>query len=86
MVLLLRMDRFPTIQTLAAASSEEVNALWAGLGYYRRAAQILSCAKGLVAEHGAELPATAEELKKLPGIGKSVRIKCSCWNCLCNVN
>lgn len=30
--------KWPTVQDLAAASQEEVNAVWAGLGYYRRCA------------------------------------------------
>jgi A/G-specific adenine glycosylase len=64
------MDRFPTIQVLAEASSEQVNTVWAGLGYYRRAAQIHACAKKLVAEHKSQLPETTEELMKLPGIGR----------------
>lgn len=66
------MDRFPTIEALAASSTEEVNVMWAGLGYYRRAAQILACAKVLVSEHGGRLPETSEELKKLPGIGRAL--------------
>ena len=71
---ILRMDRFPTVHSLAAASAEDVNVLWAGLGYYRRAAQIRACAKLLVAEYGGELPQTAEALKKLPGIGRCKHI------------
>lgn len=31
------MKRFPTVRSLAEASLDEVNSLWAGLGYYRRA-------------------------------------------------
>ena len=31
------MEAFPTVQALAAATEEEVNARWAGLGFYRRA-------------------------------------------------
>lgn len=64
------MERFPTIQDLASASPEEVNVQWAGLGYYRRAAQILACAKLLVEDYGGALPETTESLLKLPGIGK----------------
>ncbi len=30
------MAAFPTVQALAAAGEDEVNALWAGLGFYRR--------------------------------------------------
>ena len=66
------MERFPTVEVLASASEEEVNVLWAGLGYYRRAAQIRACAQRLVADFGGTLPHTAEELLTLPGIGRQV--------------
>jgi A/G-specific adenine glycosylase len=68
-IIITRMERFPSVRILAAATAEEVNVLWAGLGYYRRAAQILACAQVLVAEHGGELPDSPEALLKLPGIG-----------------
>ena len=63
------LARFPTIEALAAASPEDVNAAWAGLGYYRRARFLHACAKEVVAHHGGVLPSTAAELIKLPGIG-----------------
>lgn len=69
---LLRMERFPSVQALAAASPEEVNVVWAGLGYYRRASQILKCAQQLVELHGGSLPESTEELLKLPGIGEQL--------------
>src|ERR1700746_2252760 len=31
------IERFPTVEALAAASDQEVLSLWSGLGYYRRA-------------------------------------------------
>jgi A/G-specific adenine glycosylase len=31
------MKKWPRLEDLAAATSEEVNEMWAGLGYYRRA-------------------------------------------------
>src|SRR5215475_15830862 len=31
------LERFPTVETLAAADETEVLALWSGLGYYSRA-------------------------------------------------
>ena len=34
------MKRFPTLDTLAAASEEEVNSYWAGLGFYGRARRL----------------------------------------------
>ncbi|XP_074564201.1 adenine DNA glycosylase [Curcuma longa] len=61
------MDKWPTIHHLAAASQEEVNEMWAGLGYYRRARFLLEGAKSIVQE-GA-FPRTAAELLKVQGIG-----------------
>jgi A/G-specific adenine glycosylase len=65
------LQRFPTVAALAAASSEEVLAMWSGLGYYARARNLHRCARTVVAEHGGEFPRTAEQLAELPGIGRS---------------
>ncbi len=65
------MDRFPDIQTLAGATSDEVLALWSGLGYYARARNMLKTAKICLDIHAAELPKTPEALVSLPGIGES---------------
>jgi len=62
------LRRFPDVETLAAASVEEVLASWSGLGYYRRARQLHRAAVEIVAAGGG-FPATAEDLQKLPGIG-----------------
>ncbi|MGX8698844.1 MAG: A/G-specific adenine glycosylase, partial [bacterium] len=43
--------------------------LWQGLGYYSRARNLKRAAEKLMAEYGGLLPASAKELKKLPGIG-----------------
>lgn len=61
------VDRFPTVEALAAAEEAEVLALWSGLGYYRRARQLLAAAREVVAAGG--LPRTARGLEELPGIG-----------------
>ena len=62
------IERFPTVQHLAAASLEEVLALWSGLGYYRRARQLHAAARSVVAGGGG-FPRTLEGLRALPGIG-----------------
>lgn len=65
------MERFPDIETLAAADEEEVFRYWQGLGYYSRARNILKTAK-IVADLGQDpckMPATRKELEALPGIG-----------------
>ncbi|CAL0318076.1 unnamed protein product [Lupinus luteus] len=62
------MLKWPTIHHLSQASLEEVNEMWAGLGYYRRARFLLEGAKQVVAE-GGRIPKVASLLRKIPGIG-----------------
>ncbi|VFQ86348.1 unnamed protein product [Cuscuta campestris] len=62
------MEKWPTVQHLARASLEEVNELWAGLGYYRRARFLLEGAK-MIVEDGNGFPNTASGLRKIKGIG-----------------
>lgn len=62
------LDRWPTVQALAAADRDELMAAWAGLGYYARARNLHDCAK-TIAARGGEFPADEAELLKLPGIG-----------------
>ena len=64
------MQRFPTVEALAAADEQEVLALWEGLGYYRRARALHRAAQEIVARHGGSLPADPKALQRLPGIGK----------------
>ncbi|MEW6426602.1 MAG: A/G-specific adenine glycosylase [Thermodesulfobacteriota bacterium] len=61
--------RFPDVARLAEASRDEVYKLWEGLGYYRRADNLLATALRLMAEHKGELPADYGQLRRLPGIG-----------------
>lgn len=60
------LQRFPTLHSLSLASEDEVLVLWAGLGYYSRAKNLLKTAKILK----EALPNTKEALLKLPGIGE----------------
>jgi A/G-specific adenine glycosylase len=64
------LRRFPTVEKLAAAREASVLAAWSGLGYYRRARMMHAAAKVIVREHDGEFPATLEELRALPGIGR----------------
>ena len=61
--------RFPTIDALASAPEQDVLTLWSGLGYYRRARMMHKTAQMAAARDPAGLPATAAELRTLPGIG-----------------
>jgi A/G-specific adenine glycosylase len=64
------LQRFPTVQKLAAAREPAVLAAWSGLGYYRRARMMHAAAKVIVKEHGGRFPETIPELRALPGIGR----------------
>ncbi|GGC81120.1 A/G-specific adenine glycosylase [Undibacterium terreum] len=65
------LESFPTVQDLAAASSEQVMAHWSGLGYYTRARNLHKCAQQVVALYDGRFPSDPALLKELPGIGRS---------------
>jgi A/G-specific adenine glycosylase len=64
------LERFPTLSHLAAADEQQVLRLWQGLGYYSRARNLQSAARTVVNKYAGRLPDTADELLKLPGIGR----------------
>jgi A/G-specific adenine glycosylase len=64
-------QRFPDITALANASSDEVLAHWAGLGYYSRARNLHRAAKIMVQDFKGNVPNDLAELESLPGIGRS---------------
>ena len=44
--------RWPTVADLATADLDDVLGLWAGLGYYARARNLLKCARVVAQDHG----------------------------------
>jgi A/G-specific adenine glycosylase len=67
------MERWPTVESLAAASLAEVLLLWQGLGYPRRARDLYRAAK-VVAASG-----WPEPLRQLPGIGPYTEAAIRCF-------
>lgn len=63
------LERFQTLEQLAAAELGDVLKLWAGLGYYARARNLHACAKMIVGRHGGTFPRTVAGLAELPGLG-----------------
>ncbi len=61
------MDRFPTVEALAAASEDEVLRQWQGLGYYSRARNMHAAARQIVEQGG--FPRSIEGLRSLKGVG-----------------
>ncbi len=64
------LERFPTVQDLAAATVDEVLKLWEGLGYYSRARNLHAAAQAVVNELDGQIPTTVAGLMRLKGIGR----------------
>src|SRR4051794_37477277 len=67
------LERWPTVESLAAASAGEVIAEWQGLGYNRRALS-LHRATQQVAAHG-----WPDDLTELPGVGRYTADAVACF-------
>ena len=63
------INRWPTIVSLASAREEDILLAWQGLGYYRRARNLLKSAKQICNQYDSKVPKSLEELQSLPGIG-----------------
>ena len=63
------LNNFPTLKSLSLSNETRVLKLWEGLGYYRRARNLLATSKILVKEYNSKLPKKLIDIKKLPGIG-----------------
>ncbi len=61
--------KFKTLKMLSKSSEQKILKLWEGLGYYRRARNLLATSKILVNEYNSKLPRTIKEIKDLPGVG-----------------
>ena len=64
-------ERFPTLESFAAADVEEVEKYVHSCGFYRaKARDIVECAGVLLEKYNGTLPRTMEELTALPGVGR----------------
>ena len=61
------LQRFPTVESLAAAREPDVLAAWSGLGYYSRARNLRRAAKEIAA--AGAFPQEYEAIRALPGVG-----------------
>jgi A/G-specific adenine glycosylase len=60
----------PSVADLAMASEARVLTLWAGLGYYRRARNLMAAARIVMKRHGGKVPCDYNTLLELPGVGQ----------------
>lgn len=76
------IDRFPTVDALAAASEEEVLKYWQGLGYYSRARNLHASAQYIMLHCGGIFPSSYETILSLKGIGEytAAAIASFAWN------
>ena len=62
-------SKFSTLKSLSRCREKEILKLWEGLGYYRRARNLLDSSKILVKKYNSKLPNTLDEIMSLPGVG-----------------
>ena len=71
------LERWPTVEALAAASTADVVRAWSGLGYNRRAVNLQRAARAVVERGG--FPRTPEGLQELPGVGPYTASAVACF-------
>jgi A/G-specific adenine glycosylase len=63
------LERFPTLEALAAADEADVIKAWEGLGYYSRVRNLHAAVKEVVEKYGGKVPDTLETISQLKGVG-----------------
>jgi A/G-specific adenine glycosylase len=64
------LRRFPSFEAVARSPVREVTVAWRGMGYNNRAIRFHSLSTLLVNHYGGRLPADAQSLMELPGVGR----------------
>ena len=63
--------KYPDAAALAAADQADVETIIKSTGFFRmKSKNIIAAARGLVAEHGGQVPSAREALEALPGVGR----------------
>lgn len=71
------MERWPSVEALAAASEDEVLRMWQGLGYYSRARNLHEAARQVVAM--GRFPDSLKGIKALKGVGDYTAAAIACF-------
>ena len=61
--------KYPSVESIARASEDELTIAWKGLGYYRRCRNLKKACEYFCEHHNSKIPNKFEELKAAPGIG-----------------
>ncbi|MBV9282135.1 MAG: A/G-specific adenine glycosylase [Chloroflexi bacterium] len=73
------LARFPTLRSLAEASTADVLRAWQGLGYNRRALNLKRAAEACCRTYDCRLPGSIRDLEALPGIGRYTARAVACF-------
>jgi A/G-specific adenine glycosylase len=73
------LERFPTLEDLAAAPRADVIRAWSGLGYNSRAVRLHEIAHQAVDRYAGRLPQRVDELLTLKGIGRYTAGAVACF-------
>ena len=63
------LEKYPTLKELSLTSEKDVLLLWQGLGYYKRAINLLESAKMIVKANEGIFPNTFNDIIKIKGVG-----------------
>lgn len=63
------LKTYPTLESLASSSEENLLIAWKGLGYYRRARSLKKIAEALARDHQGNFPQDKDALQEISGIG-----------------
>lgn len=64
------INRFPDVETLANADTDEVMLYWKGLGYYSRALNLHKAAQQIMEDYEGAFPEKYDDILQLKGVGK----------------
>lgn len=64
------IEALPDVKALADAEEDTYLKLWEGLGYYSRVRNLHKAALRVMEDYGGRIPSAAEDLIRLPGIGR----------------
>src|SRR6266516_5910324 len=73
------LNTFPTLADLAQASTADVISVWVPLGYNRRAVNLQSIARQVLAEYDGHIPDTIDGLLQLKGVGRYTAGAIACF-------
>ncbi|WP_203334736.1 A/G-specific adenine glycosylase [Planococcus beigongshangi] len=63
------IEKFPTLNDLAAADEEVLLKQWEGLGYYSRARNLQAGVREVAEKYGGKVPENRKEISSLKGVG-----------------